>query len=429
MIKLKSYSPHPGQYAFHYAFEHYYRFILMIAGVRGGKTIAGAREATRQSWNIKKSVNGVYGIVAPTFHMLKRTTWREWKIAARPFIQKYSDSDMIAFLNNGREVHGFSADKPDRIRNATLCGAWVDEARECKDFKGLWDVLLSRVLSTNGKIFVTSSPNSFDGLHEIFIANRHKDYGVVQFNTYENVYIPREAIESLEGKYDEKFARQEIHGEFVVFQGAVYYTFRRDQNAGDLAFKVATYDPMKPIALCCDFNVNPMAFVICQINRKNNGLDEIVVIDEIYLKNSNTVEACNEFKLRFPNHTSGLRLYGDATGKNRHSSSNITNWKIVDDELKRYNPVMNVPSSNPSERDRVNAVNGLICNSRGQRRLFVNPKCRKLIADFEQVSYKEGTTQIDKMSNLDLTHPSDAIGYMIEKEYSLNKSKYEGLKI
>ena len=430
MIRLKSYVPHPGQYAFHYAFEHWYRFLLMIAGVRGGKTIAGAREATKQAWNIKKNVGGVYGIVAPTFHMLKRTTWREWKIAARQFIKKYSDSDMIAILNNDREVHGFSADKPDRIRNSTLCGAWVDEARECRDFKELWDILLARVLSTDGKIFVTTSPNSFDGLHEVFIANRKKDYGVVQFPTYQNTYIKKEAIESLEGKYDEKYARQEIHGEFVIFQGAVYYTFNRDKNAGDIAFRVAQYDPHKPIALCCDFNVNPMAFVICQVNKKNNGLDEICVIDEIYLKNSNTVEACAEFKLRYASHNSGLRLYGDATGKSRHSSSNVTNWKIVQDELRLYNPIMCVPSANPSERDRVNAVNAMICNSKGNRRIFVNPqKCKRLIADFEQVPYKDGTTQIDKLKNTDLTHPSDAFGYMVEREYSLNRSKYEGLKI
>lgn len=427
MIKFKTYTPHAGQYAFHYALDNWYRFLAMICGVRGGKTIAGARESVKQAWNCKKSINGVYGIIAPTFHMLKRTTWREFKIAARPFTKKWSDSDMILILNNDREVHGFSADKPDRIRNSTLSGFWLDEGRECKE--GIWDILLARVLSTGGKGILTTSPNSYDWIHKVFFEQRDKEYGVVQFTTYDNIYIEKEAISSLERKYDEKFARQEIHGEFVVFQGQVYYAFNRTKNAGDLAFKVAQYDSKKRIALCCDFNVDPMVFVIAQVHKTNNNLDEIRVIGEIKLRNSNTIEACQEFKKRYPAHRSGLWLYGDATGRARHSSSNVTNWNIIEEELSGYDPVMCVPRKNPAERDRVNAVNAMICNSKGERRLFVNPECKTLISDFEQVSYKQGRTEIDKTKDLNLTHASDALGYMIEKDYSLNSMRIEGLKV
>jgi hypothetical protein len=52
-----------------------------------------------------------------------------------------------------------------------------------------------------------------------------------------------------------------------------------------------------------------------------------------------------------------------------------------------------------------------------------------LIRDLEQVNYKEGSVQIDKTRNILLTHPSDALGYLAEKDFSLNKGKIEGLKI
>jgi len=237
------------------------------------------------------------------------------------------------------------------------------------------------------------------------------------------------AIAELEAQYDSKFAQQELYGEFVIFEGTVYYTFNRQQNAGDLAFKMAQYDADKPLRLCCDFNVDPMAWVICQFHEENK-IKTIRVIDEIYLKNSNTIEACDEFKLRYPNHSAGLYLYGDATGTARHSSSNITNWKIIENELVKYHPMNCVPLSNPGERDRINSVNGIICNSQGLRRTLINPQtCKNFIRDLEQVSFKEGSVAIDKTRNFSLTHASDAFGYMAEREFSLNRGYIKGLKI
>lgn len=413
---------------FHYAVDKLYQFTAMIAGIRAGKTVAGARQSLREAWNA--TGKGVFGIIAPTYNMLDRTTWVEFREAARPFTYADNDTKKIITLKNGRKIHGHSAENPDRIRNETFIGFWADEMREAKDFSTLWKILMGRVLSTGGKGFITTSPNSFDDIHDIFIANRKKGYGVIKFPTYANTFLNKNAIDSLSEDYDEKFAQQELMGEFVLFQGAVYYTFRRDQNAGDLAFKVAQYNPAIQIGLCCDFNVDPLAWVLTQMGTNDRGLGEIRVFDEIYMKNSNTEEACKEFKARYPNHSSGIILYGDATGQARHTSSNVTNWKIIENELGQYRVERRVPLKNPNERDRVNAVNAMLCNSKGTRRVQVNPqKCKHLIRDLEQVSFKDGTTQIDKTKDFSLTHPSDAIGYMIEKEFGLNKGKIEGLKI
>ncbi len=430
MIHLKKYIADPGQAAFHYAIERMFQYVAMICGIRGGKTYAGAREAGKQAWNSKAEPMAVFGIIAPTFNMLDRTTWKEFRYAMRSLIARENETKKIITLKNGREVYGFSAEQPDKIRNVTLCGFWVDEARECKDFKVLWDVLLGRVLSTRGKGFVTTSPNSFDDIHDIFIANRKPDYGTVRFSTYENTHLDKQAIDQLASLYDEKYMQQELLGQFVIFEGAVYYTFNRLFNSGDLAFKVAQYNPNLPLNLCCDFNVDPMAWVIAQYGiNSQTKLKEIYFIDEIYVNNSNTVECCQEFKTRYPNHTTGVHLFGDATGEARHTDSNISNWKIIQNELFRYGITKSVPTKNPAERDRINAVNGMICNSKGERRILVNPKCKNLIRDFEQVSYKEGSTQIDKNKDFKLTHTSDAAGYFIEKEFSLNKGRIEGLRI
>ena len=430
-MRLKNYFPHDGQKMFHLACDELYQFVAMIAGIRSGKTHSGARQAGKDAWNSKAPRQAVYGIIAPTYNMLDRTTWREFKIAIEPLIARDIDSKKIITLKNGREVHGFSAENPDRIRNATLCGFWLDEGRECKE--GIWDILLGRVLSTGGKGILTTSPNSYDWIHDIFIANRKQKHGVVKFTSYDNPFLQQERISELEGNYDAKFARQELYGEFVIFEGAVYYSFNRNNNAGDLAFKVAQYDSNLPICLCCDFNVSPMAWVIAQVHDVSLGRDnlkQICVIDELFIKNTNTMDACKEFKYRYPNHTAGIILYGDATGHARSSNSNVTNWKIIEQELSMYGLEKRIPSKNPNERDRINAVNSKICSSSNRIGVLVNPdKCKHLICDLEQVSFKEGTSHIDKEKNQDLTHSSDAFGYMVEKEFGLNKGLIEGLKI
>ena len=428
---LKNYYPHIGQKAFHYAINKLFRYVAMVCGIRGGKTYAGAREAGQQAWNSPLGPPAAYCIVAPTYNMLDRTTWVEFEIAMRPLILTNNTSKKIIVLRNGKLVYGFSAEDPDRIRNVTASGVWIDEGRECKNFRNLWKVVLGRVLSTDGKIIVTTSPNSYDDIYEIFVEKRAKQYGYVHFPTSQNTFLKPEAVEELRGLYDEKYAQQELDGQFVIFEGAVYYTFNRLQNAGDLAFKVAQYNPNIPLWLACDFNVDPMAWVVMQpgINQETK-LREVYCVDEIYLKNSNTFECCAEFKSRYPNHNAGVVLYGDATGKARHTSSNVTNWMIIEDELRRYGIVYKVPNKNPNERDRVNSVNALICNSKKQRRVFVNPQtCHNLIRDFEQVSYKPGSVQIDKGKDLALTHPSDAFGYMADMEFGLGSQKYQILKI
>jgi hypothetical protein len=172
-----------------------------------------------------------------------------------------------------------------------------------------------------------------------------------------------------------------------------------------------------------------MAWVLAQVYEREDGLKEIRVFDEIFLRNSNTIEACQEFKTRYPNHGMGIALYGDATGKSRSTQSNISNYQIIENELGLYKIENHVDTRNPAERDRINAVNGMMCNSNGVRNIFVNPNCKNLIRDFEQVSYKEGSTQIDKAKDLRLTHASDAFGYFVESEFSLDKRLITGLRI
>ena len=52
--------------------------------------------------------------------------------------------------------------------------------------------------------------------------------------------------------------------------------------------------------------------------------------------------------------------------------------------------------------------------------MVIDPRCKELIKDLEQVALKEGTRELDK-SNKDLTHMTDALGYMVDYEFPVRK--------
>jgi hypothetical protein len=79
--------------------------------------------------------------------------------------------------------------------------------------------------------------------------------------------------------------------------------------------------------------------------------------------------------------------------------------------------VFKVPRSNPAVRDRVMTVNSMFETADGQVKLTIDPRCRELVKDFEQVSYQENTTSIDKTSDPRRTHLSDALGYLLWQEF------------
>src|SRR3990167_6536145 len=87
-LKLKKYFPHLKQQDFHATIGYLFRFVAFIAGIRSGKTFAGAREAGRQTWNSRAEPMAGFGIIAPTFNILDRTTWKEFRHAMRPLILK-----------------------------------------------------------------------------------------------------------------------------------------------------------------------------------------------------------------------------------------------------------------------------------------------------------------------------------------------------
>jgi hypothetical protein len=198
-------------------------------------------------------------------------------------------------------------------------------------------------------------------------------------------------------------------GQYLSLQGGlVYRAFdRRDQ------VKNLRVNPNCPLLWALDFNVDPMSSVVVQIEGRT-----VLVLDELVLRHASTHEACEDFEKRFPNHKSGIVVYGDASGNSQHSTG-ASDYQIVRDYFRvSYGaPVTyKVPKANPSVRDRIMLMNAKLRSASGDIRLLVDAKCKELIKDFEQVSYIANSNAIDKDKDRRRTHLSDALGYLLWQE-------------
>lgn len=198
--------------------------------------------------------------------------------------------------------------------------------------------------------------------------------------------------------------------EFMDWSDLPVYSFDRAVHVrDDLAL-----DTHLPLALCCDFNVDPMVWLVGQHLR-----GEVRFVDEIAIPGGATTEAAvREFLRRYPEWISGVVIYGDASGSARKTSASQTDYTIIRDALTKRFPSYRstVPGANPPVSDRVNAVNGRLRAANGETHLVIHARCKELIADLARVSWKPGTRDIDK-SDRKRTHASDAAGYFVVTEY------------
>ncbi len=160
----------------------------------------------------------------------------------------------------------------------------------------------------------------------------------------------------LKSQYDEKLIKQYMKGQFVnINQTQAYYAFDRDEVTGDYSRQANN------ILVGIDFNVDPLCAVIGEKVK-----DELVIFDELYLKNSNTFRLTEILKDRYK----VLTAFPDMTGRARKTSAANSDIQILRKAGITINGIRN-----PRVKNRVQAVNNLI--SKG--RLKIDKSCKYLI--------------------------------------------------
>jgi len=405
--------------------------------VGSGKSLALVYEALRLS--LKNQ--GLLGLIgAPTYPLLRDSTQRSmFEFLDRSEIPYtfQKQENLLTFTDFGSEIIFRSLENTDHLVGTNVAWFGVDELTYCKEASFLkLQARMRHPLATELCGYGVWTPNGFDWVYGRFIGpHKQPDYACVLATPGENRYLPGGYYENLSRSYDPRLHEQEVLGAYLAVKGnRVYYAFDRVANV-----KPIEYIPNGELFWSLDFNVNPMCSVIAQVedlttrydvlmNRKNARLN---VLDEIVLPDANIGEVCNEFVRRTEKMTARsqvhVQLYGDASGGAR-THAGPSSWQLVTEYFRNkpeYKLVKRVPMANPPIKDRVNSMNAMLLNNSGERRLAIDPRCKELIADFEQVQWKADangnqTADLDK-KDPKRTHISDALGYLIFGEFPIRQ--------
>lgn len=457
------------------------RFRGFSGPVGSGKTMALAENAVL----LAHANEGRVGLLgAPTYPMLRDATLKalvgrleahglrqnvDWELNVgemRMTIRKPRSTILL------RPVENF-----DRLRGQNLAWFGLDELTYCPEYAWLQlEARLRDPLAPDRVGFAVWTPKGHDWVYRRFIGpDRESNYSVVLAKPHENTYLPADYYANLTKSYDPLFARQEVLGEYLnVFSGRAYQQFDRKLNVYPLKdpeiiekahksvrqFQSCHFDPARPLLWALDFNISPASSVIAQsrVRKLNFAYERLTnsanatqlsvsdvsgtaeqmqlnILDEIYLTDSNTYKVCEEFLLRCERIRDKLDIgklfvicYGDPSGNSRQSSAARTDWQIIRDFFDRHNDIFNVSfrvrSDHPAVKDRVNAVNWMLCSATGVRRMLVHERCKETIRDLEEVAWKRTVAgvirqELDQDKDPMRTHITDALGYLVHAEWGL----------
>jgi PBSX family phage terminase large subunit len=264
--------------------------------------------------------------------------------------------------------------------------------------------ILGRLRAGNIRQFaVASTPEGFRWMWNTFgsdEAKQRSDRHLIKMRTADNPHLPPDFIERLEANYDPSLLRAYLDGEFVnLTTGTVYDRFDRNKH---VITELSNIDN-ESLRIGIDFNIGNMSAII---SLRIGG--SLVVIDEISGVHD-TDALAQQILARYPQRR--IYVYPDASGGNRSTNATRTDIQI----LESYGMLNQSPRANPPVRDRIAAVQALLENGKGQIRLNVHQRCKRLIECLELQCYTD-KGEPDKESGFD--HMNDALGYLVWREFN-----------
>ena len=403
-----------------------HRFNTLPAGRRSGKTVLAKRKLVKRALGAQTPwPDPRFFAAAPTRDQAKRIYWADLKAMLPPDLVVYvSETELRINLVNGAELWVVGMDKPQRIEGPPWDGGVLDEYANMKS--SAWPQNVRPALSDREGwcdfIGVPEGRNHYYDLHrdaQAHLAEHGPESEWGAFTWKSSAVLPAHEIESAKRDLDELTFQQEYEASFINFEGRAYYPFTEDEHCRKLS-----YNKKQPLIFCFDFNVAPGVAVVAQEQTLPGGKSGTGFIGEVYIpRNSNTPAVCRKLVEDWGAHEGPVKVYGDASGGAGGSAKVMgSDWDLVAEELKpafKDRVSFRVPSANPAERARLNAVNTRIKAGNGKVHLMVDPsKAPHLVRDFEGVRLLAGGSgELDKKADLGLTHLSDAAGYYISHEF------------
>lgn len=392
------------------------KYPAFVGGFGTGKTETLANCAIRDALSSSSALIALY---EPTYDLVRLilAPRMEEKLQELGIRYKYNKQENIIY-SSSTQCGDFvlrTLENPARIIGYESYRAHVDEIDTLKKAQAelAWRKIIARnrqqpadIDKPFNRVSAYTTPEGFQFVYDTWGKNPKPGYAMVQAATYTNPFLPEDYVDSLRDSYPAALIDAYIEGRFTNLNaGSVYPDFDRKLNHSDAALQ-----PGEPVLIGMDFNRLHMAAIIYVLR---DGWP--VAVDEIS-DGRDTPHMVQLFNERYRLKGHAVQVFPDASGQNA-SSKNASESDLT--IIKQAGLSVRVNSTNPAISDRVNAVNALILNGDGQRRLLVNTnRCPRLTDALEQQAYDKNGMP-DKSSGVD--HVIDAAGYPIAHLYPIKK--------
>ena len=332
-------------------------------------------------------------IIRDSVPTLKRTAIETFKkIVPVNFLKNFNQQDLIATFHNGSRIifmaEDWASDKDfDRFKGLEVNGFLLEQIEELHE--GILDVCLIRAgrwkINPMPKPIILATVNPTQNwvkkkIYEAFINGElPEDWFYLSATLMDNPELADDAnymnnIKNL----DDITHRRHILGDWSAF--AVNNPFAHAFDEKRHVSTEAKYDPMKQLYLSFDFNKDPITAIAAQFVG-----NDVTVIKEFSLKNSDIYELCDQIISAFPNVP--YLVTGDATGRNRTAltKGNLNYYTVIKSKLRLTDMQLRVGSINPSVADTRVLLNGMLQNTN----FVISSSCPLLIRDLKYVEVDE----------------------------------------
>jgi hypothetical protein len=247
-----SYKPHASQRRAHRAGS---RFLVVAAGIRGGKTYSATVEFLCRIYKDYKAGKGrtpagigrrrqprlLYWVVAPTLDLAKHVYRYVLELVSHELIESISQTDYSIWLRPDILVEFKSAERPERLVGASVSGMLIDEA--CRVKAEAWrGSLRGRLTDTKGWAIFASSPlggkNNWVWAEIVARDGIDADYGSFSWRTIDNPHIDPQEVEDARRQLPESWFKRDYEANWESFGGLVFPDFTDSHITTEREFRL-----------------------------------------------------------------------------------------------------------------------------------------------------------------------------------------------
>ena len=281
-------------------------------GYGSGKTFAGSLLGILLALKFA----GIRGLVgAQTYTLVRDTTLQSYyeHLDNMNFVEdvdyKWVSTEQKLVFRNGSEILFRHFEEPNKLKSLNLGFVEIEEMSDIPydTFKMLLARMRQKVSPEwkrfTYRIFGHTNPEIQQGwIYKTFFTNPPPNYRLICAPTTQNIYLPEGFCDELKKLYDKSYYETFVLGRTGNYNENLVVKDFTDKNVRDIQ-----YQRDLDVHISCDFNVDPMAWVLAHKTE-----DKVFYFDELVIENTTTSKTCDEFYRRYPNHKAKVIIYGDA---------------------------------------------------------------------------------------------------------------------